>query len=501
MCGGAPVLRSARRHAGAGRRRGSRPPGLCQRAPHAVAPAAPTQRRRRHAPATRAHAPQAAAAGPANPTGKAVAVMGQSEELFARALRRMPGGVNSPVRAFLAVGGTPRFIARAEGPYLWDADGRRLLDLCLSWGPLPLGHAHPEVVAAVCAAAGRGTSYGAPHAGEVDLAEEICGALPSVEMVRLVSSGTEAVMSALRVARAFTRRRKLIKFAGCYHGHADAMLVQAGSGALTAGVPTSPGVPPAAAADTLVCRYNDLSSVEEACAAHPGEIAAVIVEPVAGNMGLVPPAAGFLPGLRRLADRDGALLIFDEVITGFRVAYGGAQGLYGVRPDLTCLGKIIGGGLPAAAYGGRAEIMALVAPAGPVYQAGTLSGNPLAVAAGLATLRLLRQPGTYARLDGLGAEAAAILTGAAARAGVPCAVARFGSMLTPFFCAAAPRDLGGAMRADTAAFARFFGAMLAAGVYLPPAQFECAFLSLAHGAEELAALQVAAGEAFAAVGA
>jgi len=418
---------------------------------------------------------------------------------MARAARHTPGGVHSPVRAFTAVGGTPRFIARAAGPLLWDVDGRRYVDLCMSWGPLPLGHAEPAVVEAVRRAAGDGASYGACHPGEVELAEAVSAALPAVEMVRLVSSGTEAAMSALRLARAFTGRWKVIKFAGGYHGHADAFLVQAGSGALTGGVPSSPGVPPGVTADTVVCRYNDLASVQAALGDNAGGVAAIFVEPVAGNMGLVPPAPGFLPGLRRLADAAGALLVFDEVITGFRVAYGGAQGLFGVAPDLTCLGKVIGGGLPIGAYGGRAEIMRHVAPAGPVYQAGTLSGNPLAVAAGLATLRRLREPGVYAELERRGAQAADILRAAAAAAGVRCAVVQFGSMVTPFFCAEAPADLDRAKAADTAAFARFFGAMLAAGVYLPPAQFECAFLSLAHGPEEMEALRVAADAAFPAV--
>jgi glutamate-1-semialdehyde 2,1-aminomutase len=422
-----------------------------------------------------------------------------SSEWFERALRRIPGGVNSPVRAFRAVGGTPRFIARASGPWLWDVDGRRYLDLCLSWGPLPLGHAHPEVTEALARAAAAGASFGAPHAGEVELAETIAAAMPSLEMLRLVSSGTEAVMSALRLARAFTGRAKLVKFAGCYHGHADAMLVQAGSGALTFGVPSSPGVPAAVAADTLVCRFNDLASVEAAFAAHAGSVAAVIVEPIAGNMGLVPPRPGFLAGLRRLADAHGALLIFDEVITGFRVAYGGAQAVYGVRPDLTCLGKIIGGGLPVGAYGGRADVMRQVAPAGPVYQAGTLSGNPLAVAAGLATLRLLRQRDAYVRLQGLGEQAGAILREAAARSGAVCTVVQMASMFTPFFCTPAPADLETAAAADVGAFGRLHGAMLERGVYLPPAQFECAFVSLAHGPEEFALLEAVAREAFAAI--
>ena len=423
--------------------------------------------------------------------------MASSESLMRRALARIPGGVNSPVRSFIAVGASPRFIRRAEGAHLLDVDGRRYVDLCMSWGPLPLGHG--AVADAIRAAVGDGTSFGAPTEGEVELAETLAAALPSLEMVRLVSSGTEATMSALRVARACTGRWKVIKFAGGYHGHADAFLVQAGSGALTGGVPSSPGVPPGVAADTLVCRYNDLESVEAALHANAGLVGAIFVEPVAGNMGLIPPVPGFLQGLRRLAAAHGALLVFDEVVTGFRVAYGGAQGLYGVLPDLTCLGKIIGGGLPVGAYGGRAELMRHVAPAGPVYQAGTLSGNPLAVAAGLATLERLRAPGTYEQLARLGEQAARLLRQTAERAGVACSVVQLGSMLTPFFQAAAPRDLDGALEADTAAYGRFFRAMLAAGVYLPPAQFECAFLSLAHGTEEMAALGAAAEQAFAAV--
>ncbi len=423
----------------------------------------------------------------------------RSERWFARACARIPGGVNSPVRAFQAVGGTPRFMARARGPHLWDVDGRRYLDLCMSWGPLPLGHADPAVVEAVCRAAALGTTFGAATAGEVELAERIAQAMPAVELVRLVSSGTEAVMSAVRLARACTGRNRIVKCAGAYHGHADPFLVEAGSGALSGGVPSSPGVPAAVADDTLLCPYNDAAAVEALCAAHPGSVAAIVVEPVAGNMGLVPPRAGYLRALRTVADAAGALLIFDEVITGFRVGYGGAQGLYGVRPDLTCLGKILGGGLPLAAYGGRAEWMRQVAPDGPVYQAGTLSGNPLAVAAGLATLERLRAPGSYEALEACGRAAAAALAQAAATAGVPCAVVQMGSLLTPFVCPSAPMDLQGVRAVDRAAYGHFFQAMLARGVYLPPSPFECCFLSLAHGPQELAALAAAAGEAFAEV--
>jgi len=420
----------------------------------------------------------------------------RSTELFAEAQHLIPGGVNSPVRAFRGVGGVPRFIERGAGAWLYDADGVRYIDYVLSWGPLILGHAHPAVVAAVAEQAARGTSYGAPTELETELARLIAQAMPAVELVRFVSSGTEATMSAVRLARAYTRRAKVIKFAGCYHGHADEFLVQAGSGVATLGLPDSPGVPAAATADTLSAPYNDLPAVETLLERHHGQVAAIIVEPVAGNMGLVPPRAGFLPGLRRLADAYGALLIFDEVMTGFRVAYGGAQARYGVTPDLTCLGKVIGGGLPAAAYGGRREIMELIAPAGPVYQAGTLSGNPLAMAAGLATLDVLSRPGMWERAERWAARAAAAIEAAATAAGVPVTVQRVGTMLTPFFTDAPVRDYAGAKRTDKAAYSAFFHAMLEGGVYLPPSAFEASFTSAVHGDVELAAFEAALGSAW-----
>ncbi|HEX5505252.1 MAG TPA: glutamate-1-semialdehyde 2,1-aminomutase [Thermomicrobiales bacterium] len=411
----------------------------------------------------------------------------RSAALFAEAQRYLPGGVDSPVRAFRAVGGTPRFIERAAGARVWDADGNEYLDYVGSWGPLIAGHAQPEVVAAVREAAGRGTSYGAPTASEIELARMVVEAYPAIELVRFVSSGTEAVMSALRVARGATGRERVVKFDGCYHGHSDALLVQAGSGPLTLGQADSAGVPAAFAAATLSLPYNDLAAVRAAFAEHPGEIAAVIVEPVAGNMGVVPPAPGFLEGLREVTHEAGALLIFDEVITGFRVAYGGAQERYGVRADLTCLGKIIGGGLPVGAYGGRRDLMELVAPLGPVYQAGTLSGNPLAMAAGIATLRLLRRPGVYAELEEQGAVLGDGLVAAARAAGVPAHGTRVGSMLSLFFTAEPVADYAGAKRSDTARFARYHAGMLARGVYLAPSQFEATFVSTAHTAADLRA--------------
>ena len=398
----------------------------------------------------------------------------------------MPGGVNSPVRSFGAVGGVPRFIARGDGARIWDADGNEYIDFVNSWGALLLGHAHPSVIEAVQRALGDGTSFGAPTEAEVELAEMLKAAMPSIEMVRLVSSGTEATMSAVRAARAYTGRDKVLKFGGCYHGHADGMLVAAGSGAATHGVPTSAGVPLAYAAETLVAEYNDLAGTEALLDAHANRVAAIIVEPVAANMGVVPPVDGFLQGLRRLADRDGALLVFDEVITGLRVAYGGAQERYGVRPDLTCLGKVIGGGLPIGAYGGRAEIMRMVSPLGPAYQAGTLSGNPVAVTAGIATLRQLAKPGVYEQLESRGAALEERLRAAASASGAPVVVQRVTSMLTPFFMEGPVRDWRTASASDTAAYARFFHAMLERGVYLPPSQYEAAFLSLAHTAEDIA---------------
>jgi glutamate-1-semialdehyde 2,1-aminomutase len=423
----------------------------------------------------------------------------RSAELFARAQQLIPGGVNSPVRAFRAVGGDPIFIASASGARVRDADGREYLDYVCSWGPLILGHAHPAVVEAVAAAARRGTSYGAPCEGEVALAERVVARVPGIEKVRFVSSGTEATMSALRLARGFTGRRKILKFEGCYHGHADALLVSAGSGVATLGIPGSPGVPEGTVADTLVAPFNDLAAVEQVAAVHGRDLAAIIVEPVVGNMGVVAPREGYLRGLREIATRAGALLVFDEVITGFRLARGGAQQLYGITPDLTCLGKIIGGGLPVGAYGGRAEIMARVAPEGPVYQAGTLSGNPLAMAAGCATLDALEEPGAYERLDALAKRLAEGFVRAAGGAGVTITVNRVGSLLTAFFCEGPVVDWGGAKRSDTGRFGRFFHALLDRGVYLPPAQYEALFVSLAHTEADVDRTVAAAAEAFAAV--
>jgi len=424
--------------------------------------------------------------------------MTDSKTLFERATRRIPGGVNSPVRAFGGVGGEPFFVARGEGARIWDVDGRSYLDFLGSWGPLILGHAAPAVVAAVTEAAARGTSYGAPTPLEVEMAEAIAAAYPSIELVRLVSSGTEAALSAIRVARGATGRQLLLKFDGCYHGHSDSLLVKAGSGGATFSIPDSAGVPAPLAQLTLTAAFNDLDGVRAIFRERGREIAAVIVEPVAGNMGVVPPRPGFLEGLRELTKAHDTVLIFDEVITGFRVAYGGAQELYGVQPDLTCLGKIIGGGLPVGAYGGSRHLMNHVAPLGAVYQAGTLSGNPLAVAAGLATLAKLRDREVYRRLETLTAELERGLRDAAAAANVPLTVNRVGSMLTGFFCDGPVTDYASAKRADTKRYARYFHGMLQRGVFLAPSQFEAAFVSLAHTGADIALAGRAAAEALAA---
>ena len=415
----------------------------------------------------------------------------KSSRLFSKAQQILPGGVDSPVRAFKSVGASPLFIRRAHGARLEDVDGNEFIDYVMSWGPLIHGHAPRGLVAAIASAARAGTSYGAPSPLEVKLGERVRRLMPAVERVRFVSSGTEAAMSAVRVARAATGRDKIIKFEGCYHGHADAFLVQAGSGALTLGIPTSPGVTRAAAGDTILAAYNDPASVHHACEANRGQIAAVIVEPIAGNMGVVPPADGFLRALRDVCTAHGALLIFDEVISGFRAAPGGAQAIAGVRPDLTCLGKIIGGGLPVGAYGGRADLMALVAPAGPVYQDGTLSGNPLAMTAGIWCLDHLT-PKLYQNLAALGTRLAAGLAEAARDAGVAVQVNAFGSMLTPFFTNRPVRDYRSAVAANTDQYARFFRGMLTRGVYPPPSQFEAWFLSAAHTVKDVDATIAAA---------
>jgi glutamate-1-semialdehyde 2,1-aminomutase len=402
-----------------------------------------------------------------------------SKRLYERATRILPGGVDSPVRAFRAVGGVPLFVRRGTGATVEDVDGNRFIDYVMSWGPLLHGHAPSGLVKALASTSRRGTSFGAPTALEHELAERVRELMPSMQRVRFVSSGTEAAMSALRVARAFTERNRIVKFEGCYHGHADPFLVKAGSGATTLGVPTSPGVPPGVTADTLLARYNDLASVDALIQAHGPSIAAIIVEPIAGNMGVVPPKDGFLAGLRDRCTAHGIVLIFDEVISGFRASAGGAQAVFGVTPDLTCLGKIIGGGLPVGAYGGRADMMEMVAPAGPVYQAGTLSGNPMAMTAGLWALKRLR-PRLYETLSSLGSRLAAGLADAARTAGVAVQVNAFGSLVTPFFTAVPVRDYRSALTSDTAAYASFFRGMLARGVYPPPSQFEAWFLSSAH---------------------
>jgi glutamate-1-semialdehyde 2,1-aminomutase len=408
----------------------------------------------------------------------------RSHVAFADAQRYFPGGVNSPVRAFRAVGGEPPVIAGGKGSKIVDVDGRSYLDYVGAYGPLILGHADPEVVEAIAAAAARGTSFGMPTESETELARLICGAMPSIEMLRFVSSGTEAAMSALRVARAFTGRNLIVKLEGCYHGHSDALLVKAGSGLATLGLPGSAGVPPAIVSETLVAPYNNAAALAQLLEQYPQQIAAIILEPVAANMGVVPPLPGYLEEVRDLTAQDGALLIFDEVITGFRVGQGGAQGRFGVKPDLTCLGKIIGGGLPVGAYGGRREIMELIAPLGPVYQAGTLSGNPIAMAAGAVTLRRL-DPTAYARLEHLGNVFEEGLRGVFARAEIPVRINRVGSIVTAFLAENEVVDYASAMGADTAAYARLHGRLLERGVFLAPSQFEAAFISLAHTEDDL----------------
>jgi glutamate-1-semialdehyde 2,1-aminomutase len=420
----------------------------------------------------------------------------RSIEFFRQAQDLLPGGVDSPVRAFRAVGGQPLFIERGQGPYLYDVDGNRYIDYVLSWGPLILGHAHPAVVSALKEAVARGTSYGAPSPLEIELARLIQEFMPNLAVIRFVNSGTEATMSALRLARAFTGRSKIIKFEGCYHGHADMLLVQAGSGVATLGLPDSPGVPPATVQDTLVAPFNDVAAVEALFQKYPQEIAAVIVEPVAGNMGVIPPVDDFLAGLRALTESYGALLILDEVMTGFRVGPHGAQAIYEVEPDLTTLGKVIGGGLPVGAYGGKREIMQMVAPAGPVYQAGTLSGNPLAMTAGIATLKELKDPQVWDDLNAAADQLAEGIFQAAQSGEVPVQQTRAGTMFSTFFVDEAPYDWSTVKKSDTARFGRFFQAMLEQGVYLAPSQFEAGFISTAHTGETIEATVAAARAAF-----
>lgn len=420
----------------------------------------------------------------------------KSIELFKQAQEIMPGGVDSPVRAFRAVGGQPLFIEKGAGAYLYDVDGNRYIDYVLSWGPLILGHAHPEVVAAVKQAAELGTSYGAPSPLEIELAQWVQKFMPQIEMLRFVNSGTEATMTALRLARAFTKRDKIIKFEGCYHGHADLLLVQAGSGVATLGLPDSPGVPRATVQDTLVARYNDLDSVKTLFETYPEEVAAVIIEPVAGNMGVVLPEDGFLAGLRAITQEFGALLIFDEVMTGFRVHPGGAQTLFDIQPDLTTLGKVIGGGLPVGAYGGKREIMSMIAPSGPVYQAGTLSGNPLVMAAGIATLKALDKPGVWETLENASQQLASGIGEAAQAAGIPVWQNRVGTMFATFFTENPVKDWLSAKNSDTKIFGKFFQGMLERGVYLAPSQFEAGFISVVHSKAEIEAAAQAARETF-----
>jgi len=419
----------------------------------------------------------------------------RSHELFTRALQRIPGGVNSPVRAFAAVGGEPLFFERAKGAHLFDVDGRRFIDYVGSWGPMICGHAHPHIVEAVQRAAANGLSFGTPSPGEVTMAEMLCDRVPSLDRVRMVNSGTEATMSALRLARAATDRDHVVKFEGCYHGHADSFLVKAGSGAQTLGVPTSPGVPAALAELTLTARFNDLDSVAELFERYPDEIACVAVEPIAGNMNLIVPEPGFLEGLRSLCDEHGALLLFDEVMTGFRVHRQGAQGLYDIVPDLTCFGKVIGAGMPVGAFGGKAEYMNLVAPSGPVYQAGTLSGNPVAMAAGIANLELIDQPGFYDRLGRTTQQLVDGLQSAADRAGMALASTAVGGMFGYFFTEVDPvTNFEQAAAADLGRFKAFFGGMLAEGIYLAPSAFEAGFVSSAHSTEDIDQTVTAAGK-------
>lgn len=420
----------------------------------------------------------------------------KSEALFAQALQCIPGGVNSPVRAFRAVGGKPFFVNRAQGARVWDVDGNEYLDYVGTWGPAILGHAHPVIIQAVQDTAVQGTSFGIPNPLEVEMARLVCSAVPSIQKVRFCNSGTEATMSAIRLARGFTSRDKIIKFEGCYHGHVDSLLVKAGSGALTFGHPDSAGVPKSFVEHTLVLPFNDLEGVRQTFQQYPDQIAGIILEPVPGNSGLYPPESGYLEGLRALTRQYGALLIFDEVMTGFRLAWGGAQQRYGITPDLTCLGKIIGGGLPVGAFGGRAEIMDYLAPLGPVYQAGTLSGNPLAMVAGLAALRQLRDPAAYERLEALGAQLEAGLRDASSRAGIPVQFNRVGAMFCGYFTEQPVRNLQEAMRSDRDRFARYFHGMLEQGIYLAPSQFEAGFLSTAHTEKDIEKTIAAAREVF-----
>jgi glutamate-1-semialdehyde 2,1-aminomutase len=423
----------------------------------------------------------------------------RSQEIFSDALKLMPGGVSSPVRAFRSVGGQPIVFDRVKGAYAWDVDGNRYIDYVGSWGPAICGHAHPEVIAALHDALEKGTSFGAPCLLENQLAELVIEAVPSVEMVRFVNSGTEACMAVLRLMRAFTGRDKLIKFEGCYHGHADMFLVKAGSGVATLGLPDSPGVPRSTTANTLTAPYNDLEAVKTLFAENPGEIAGVILEPVVGNAGFITPEPGFLEGIREITRDNGALLVFDEVMTGFRISYGGAQARFGITPDLTTMGKVIGGGLPVGAYGGRAEIMAMVSPAGPMYQAGTLSGNPLAMTAGIKTLQLLKQPGTYERLEAITKRLSSGILEAAKAAGLPITGGSISAMFGFFLCDGPVRNFGEAKAADTARFGKLHRAMLERGVYLAPSAFEAGFTSLAHSDADIENTLAAFRESFAAI--